>query len=106
MEQSKCSKSERLTEKLQIQSNKSVETRQKKYSHPACYNQCFMGTSEGFESPKGSFEGVSPPNTPRLGARSPNRRKKHSLPNCISLPVPVINTPFEEGRTKLKTNLN
>ena len=48
---------------------------------------------------------TSPPNTPRLSARSPNRRKKHSLPNCATLPVPIINNPYEEGMRSIVARL-
>ena len=68
----------------------SAPVRQKKYSHPAYYDSNpQQGQNQKQNSPS------SPPNTPRLNARSPNRRKKHSLPN--TLPVPTINNPYEEG---------
>ena len=68
----------------------SAPVRQKKYSHPAYYDSNpHQGQNQKQSSPS------SPPNTPRLNARSPNRRKKHSLPN--TLPVPTINNPYEEG---------
>ena len=70
----------------------SAPVRQKKYSHPAYYDS---NPQEGQNQKQNSPS--SPPNTPRLSARSPNRRKKHSLPNCATLPVPIINDPYEEG---------
>jgi len=74
---------------------------QRKYSHPAYYDSA--PAKQGQNQKQNSAS--SPPNTPRLSARSPNRRKKHSLPNvniatCATLPVPFINNPYEEDATK------
>ena len=75
--------------------NNNLLSRHRKYSHPN-YDTTEL-VKQQQQSSASSAQSTSPPNTPQLSAKSPHRRKKHSLPNCATLPVPIINDPYEEG---------
>ena len=77
--------------------NNNLLSRHRKYSTPANYDTTELVKQQQQQSSASSAQSTSPPNTPQLSAKSPHRRKKHSLPNCATLPVPIINDPYEEG---------